>query len=695
MFSFFLSIVFGLFFAVSVVQAEPQNVDSVFQAIQGEISGNRARDYTMRLWLCDKWSTLPGWKKSVEEARNIMQERGFDEAKIDETPADGKTMSGAWTNPIGWDVKQATLEVIEPVLPDEYRYLCNYLDNPTSLNTWSAQTPPEGIETELVLWEGSDPKELAGLNAKGKIVLTYGGTRGLKRYMDPNGIPGFLGDYIETQNKDFINANQWLNGWSDLPGGWWMTSYDSKNNFGFSISQKKANYLRAMLRQGKKIKVRAKIDSRYYTDDTLTYVTGLIKGSGSDSEEILITGHLNEWGAGDNAAGVSSILESAGVLNDLIKSGKLPRPKRSIRVLLGAEMYGSLPYVQKYLERLQTKTIAAICCDTGAENYDQISTKFNIYMNPNVCPTFTDALYPEIARKYLQRYSPYRTVVTMPYSMGTDTYFCEPMIGVPTNWIYLTEAGNLHHNSMDTIDKVDPRTLRELSFINAAYLYYIANAGIGDVRWISELTFSRGMQVIVEKAPKANRAVLDATDGSSIGKALADGIESINYYTSLQKQALTNIEKLTSGQDKNKAREIFSPYMKSLDEAGASLIKQLQTIAETKAKEMSCKIVKANKVDSAWEKEAATIIPKRNHFATLFLAEIPFSEWKEISASPHWWEATDWAAASFWWVDGKRNLSEIKRLCEIEAEHPVNNFDLINYYKFLKKFNYVEFVDKK
>ena len=37
-----------------------------------------------------------------------------------EHPADGKTKVGTWTNPLGWDVKQATLEVIEPSnLPEE------------------------------------------------------------------------------------------------------------------------------------------------------------------------------------------------------------------------------------------------------------------------------------------------------------------------------------------------------------------------------------------------------------------------------------------------------------------------------------------------------------------------------------------------------------------------------------------------
>ncbi|MFC1574353.1 hypothetical protein ACFL30_04140 [Candidatus Latescibacterota bacterium] len=183
--------------------------------LRRDISGNRARDYTMRLWEHDKWSTLPEWNMTVKEIREIMTERRFDTVKIDGTPADGVTMSAAWTNPIGWDCKQATLEVIEPAnLPDEYRFLCNYRDNPTSLNVWSCPTPPGGIETELVLMETTNPEELGTLNARGKIVLTSGSTRALKRYLDRYGIAGYVGDRIEGINVDYVTANQWLNGHS-------------------------------------------------------------------------------------------------------------------------------------------------------------------------------------------------------------------------------------------------------------------------------------------------------------------------------------------------------------------------------------------------------------------------------------------------------------------------------------------------
>ena len=671
--------------------AGPDELSRLFQAIQGRVSGERARDYVMRLWAQEKWFTLPAWRRAAETARTIMTERGFDEAELLGTPADGVTKSCAWTNPIGWDVDQATLEVIEPPVPDEYRYLCDYRDNPTSLNAWSAPTPPEGIETELALMETTDPEELGRLDARGKIVLTSVYTRGLKKYLDRFGILGFVGDSIEEKSAGFVEANQWLNGWSDMPGGWWMTGHDSRNGFGFSISRKKADYLRGLLRQGTTVKVRARVDSRYSTDGQLPYVVGLVRGSDPEGDEILVTGHINEWGANDNSTGVSAILEAVGTLNDLIGAGKIPRPRRSLRVLLGGEMYGSLPYVEKNLRRLQDRTVAAVCLDTGAEDYDLATTAVNLYLNPNACPTFTDALFPEVLRRYYARYAPERRWTIEPFGMGTDTYFCEPMIGVPTNLVYMSAGSRLHHNSMDTIEKVDPRSLRELSFIAAAYLHSVADAGMDDIPFLAGLTLARGRSVIADKAREMELRAGAAKDGAALGQALADGLEAIGYSTGLQEAALGSIARLAPSGRRTEARKLLAPCVRQAGEMGELMKRQFREAVAARAAAGALRIVAPARAEGAWEKEAASLVPRRFQPGTLFLEEVPPSEWREIRSSPHWWSPANWAAASYWWIDGRRNVNEIKKLCELEAGKRMEGFDLIAYFRFLEKFGYVKF----
>ena len=96
--------------------------------------------------------------------------------------------------------------------------------------------------------------------------------------------------------------------------------------------------------------------------------------------------------------------------------------------------------------------------------------------------------------------------------------------------------------------------------------------------------------------------------------------------------------------------------------------------------------------ESTWEKEASKIIPKRNKVGTITLEGIPVDEWVEVRSSPRWWGANNWASASYFWCDGKRNLKEIKELVEMEAGRSIRNFDLIKYYQFLEKYDIVELV---
>ena len=680
--------------AVPMVKGEPMKVDDLLTVINREVSGNRARDYVMRLWQYDKWSTLPMWQNTAREAQSIMRERGFDEAEIVKTPADGFTKHGDWTNPIGWDVKQGTLEVIEPAgLPDEYRYLCNYRQNPTSLNNHSCPTPPDGIETELVMLETSTEEALAAANARGKIILVSSSSRGMKRYLDKYGVYGIVSDEIESRNEDFTTANQWLNGWSDIPGGWQMNGYDSRNNFGFSISQKKAAYLRGLMREGKTVKVRAVIDSRYITDDYLPYIVGSIRGGELPGEDVIVLSHIFEWGANDDCTGASSDLEAIGALNSLIEQGVLPRPKRTIRMWLGFEKYGSMAYAVNNIERLRTGTIAAVCCDTPAADFDASTTQCSVAMNFNACPSFTDALYPEVVGRYHELFAPTKRFSVIPFATGLDNFFGDPMIGVPLNAISMNNGGHLHHNNMDTIDKVDPRTLQMISAMNAAYLYCLANAGEDDVPYLADLAVTLASKRLLDRADGIVRSVREAGDGAALGKLKSCGPKEMEYYAGIERKAVERITRLVPADRRKAITEYLKGHIGIIDENLDLLNARILTAVKERERETGFKAEDYNEPKGDWEHRAEKIVPRRMKIGTLTLEGIPVDQWRGIRSSPRWWGATNWASASLFWCDGERNLVEIRRLVELEAGSPVTNFDLIEYYTFLEQHGLVEFVN--
>ena len=106
-------------------------------------------------------------------------------------------------------------------------------------------------------------------------------------------------------------------------------------------------------------------------------------------------------------------------------------------------------------------TVAAMCLDTPASPYELAGTEYTFYMNPHAGKSYTDAFALQVAASYFAKIG--RPCHWQEYMTGTDSYLGEPAIGVPTNWVYSGTGVQTHHNSEDTPESVDPRSLRDLT----------------------------------------------------------------------------------------------------------------------------------------------------------------------------------------------------------------------------------------
>jgi hypothetical protein len=339
---------------------------------------------------------------------------------------------------------------------------------------WSGPTPAGGVTAEIVEWNDKS-------DVRGKLVLTRQNPANIKWNLVKKGVLGAINTF--TENPELQDGRQWINAWGD--NGWAFTK-GSAPLICFSITPRQAAFVRKLLAEGRTVRAHALVDTRYYAG-VYPYVTGVIPGSGSE-EEVLTLGHSSEQGAQDNATGVAAMLESL-ALNRLIAEGKLPRPKRTIRVLLMGEMYGSMHYMSTHLDRAR-RTVAAMCVDTPAAPYNLAGTEYTFYMNPHVAKSYTDAFVLHVAELYLPKVE--RPWHWHEFMSGTDTYLAEPTVGIPTVWPYSGTGIVSHHNSEDKADQVDPRSLRDLAIINATYLYYLANAGEREPR-LAELAITAAM----------------------------------------------------------------------------------------------------------------------------------------------------------------------------------------------------------
>ncbi len=596
------------------------------------VNPERALATVKAVYSTDRWFTFPKFEETCRYLSRTLRAAGLKNVETLAAPADGKTQAGFWTMPLAWDVQQATLTMRQP----EVLELANYRQTPTSLGMWSGPTPPGGLDAELV-----DLNRTGWPAVRGKFVLTDRLSAGFKSELVANGAVGAINAYSE--NPALSGDRQWVNAWGD--SGWGFTG-TSTPLVSFSITPALAAQLRKLLQDGQRVTLHAEVSSSYYAG-RYPYVTAIIPGTGTGTaaEEVLTLGHNAEQGANDNATGVAAMVEAVTTLETLIRSGQLPRPRRSIRILTMPEMYGSLHYVTTHLERMQ-RTVAAIAVDTPAASYELPGTEYTFYLNPHSGKSYVDPLILRIAAQCLGNRKPARPYHFKEQIPGTDSYLGEPTVGVPTVWPYSGTGVHSHHISADTPATVDVRSLRDVATMTAVYLYFLATAGEGEVPWLAEITTSHA------------RTEMEA----------ADTQERVTYLAERNTAALLSILRLVPAARQSQARQQLE----------ASLIEIARLRDERRAVLPSQPITVPA--------EARSLVVKRKRIGTIPLDDLPQDQWEGFPSGA--WSKVPTTA--LYWCDGRRNLAEVIRLTQLEAGR--TPFDFVGYFRFLEKHGYVEFV---
>lgn len=611
---------------------------AILELLHSEWKAEAAMGYMRKVYSTDRFFTFPKFAETAKYLELTMREIGLKQVEIVNAPADGKTQVGFWTEPLAWDVKSATLELLDDSVPADERMLADYAKVPASLVMWSGPTKKGGVTAEVV---AVTSEGLGKTDLRGKIALTDVNPANIKWLLVKAGALGAINTF--TENPALPNGRQWINAWGD--DGWAYTAR-STPLIGFSIAPKQTQLVRQLLKRGT-VRVHATVDARYYSG-AYPYVTGVIPGT--SQEEVLTLGHMEEQGAEDNATGVAATLEALATLQRLIASGKLPPPKRSIRILSMGEMYGSMHYVEHNRDRIR-RTVAAMCVDTPAAAYELPGTEYTFYMNPHVAKDFTDAFILKVAESYLS--SVKRPWHEKEFTTGTDTYMAEPMVGIPTVWGYSGSGVETHHNSEDTPDRVDARSLRDISTIDAAFLYFIANAGEADALWLAKLSENRGYDQIQRRATPSMEAP-----------------EQVAYAVDRESQAIRSVLRLVP----ETRRDAVAPAL----HAAAARLKAF-------GDERLSRLPKFDMPAPKGDPEAARIVVRRKRFGTLPLDDLPHERWEGYPSGA-------WAAVptiALYWCDGHRSLAEVIRLTQLELGP--SKFNFVGYFKFLERHGYVEF----
>src|SRR5436190_7825683 len=660
------------------VTPAPTRLAQLIQAIHLEIQPEQAMNFMQQVYSTDRWFTFPKFQETAEYLKQSMKGIGLEDVELSGALADGSIQFGFLTMPLAWDVKSERLEIVDPPVRSDIATLTDYQKIPASLGMWSGATPPEGVMAEVVSLSDADLPRLGEMHLTGKLVLLNQNPAGFKWALVKSGALGAINTF--TENPSLENGRQWINAWGDQ--GWGFTK-GSTPLLSVSVSPREGALVRKLLAERGVVRVRATVDSRYYAG-TYPLVTGVIRGSGP--EEVLTLGHSFEQGAQDNATGVAAMLESLATLNRLILSGKLPRPKRSIRLLTMGELYGSMYYIEAYPDRIR-RTVAAMCMDTPAASYDLAGTEYTFYMNPHAAKSYTDGFILRVAQEYFsQVHRPWHEHQSM---SGTDTYLSEPMINVPTVWAYSGSGVETHHNSEDTPDRVDPRSLRDVATVNAAYLYYLANASESEGMWLAELSQTRGYEKILQSSALFLERAAAARNGQDLGRVLQDAPDHLSYRVDRESQSVLSVERLAPEDRRAVVAKSLAPSVDALRRFGEEQTRRVRRAIDRRARELGLQApVQPIAVLDTQRDKAVRVVVKRKRFGTLPLDDMPTDQREGYPSGA--WDSIPITA--LYWCDGHRNLAEVIHLTRMELG--LTDFDFVGYFHFLRKHGYVDFLSE-
>ena len=219
----------------------------------------------------------------------------------------------------------------------------------------------------------------------------------------------------------------------------------------------------------------ATLDIRRYAGSH-DVVSGVIQGARIPMRKSGLSLIVQSLGALDNASGGAACVEIARALNGLIESGRLPRPRRSIRLLHGFECYGFFHYLE-HTFRLQPP-LAGVCIDTIGARPDVCNRELSWHATAPASGSFVDHLGYELLRTTLTLRPVYQ-LRRRPFVSTEDTLLGDPKYGFPCPWI-TNHPCRGYHSSADTIEMLDAEGLAVCTAAMAAYLYFLADASTAE-----------------------------------------------------------------------------------------------------------------------------------------------------------------------------------------------------------------------
>jgi hypothetical protein len=494
-------------------QTTPFLSDEEIRMLSNEISGDRAFEHIRWLSHWHRDSGMEGFFKARDYVMQAAREAGVDEVRFIDQPLAGPN----------YTAREAELWMTEPV---ELK-LADIGEQAVYLADMSRDAD---VTAELVDIGDGTEDALKGLDVKGKIVLTSGPPqRAVDNAVAKRGAVGVV-TYQTSENKspmDYPDQIAWSRISAEPPAG-------TKGTFAFVLPPRKGDTLRRILHtdavqdffatgkpaRGGRVVLHAKVDTDFGEAPGHTgFVEAVIRGTRPDTQQIVLTAHLQEEksSANDDGSGCANLLELARTFSKLIKEGKMQRPRRDLRFWWTDEIFSEYQLFRTHPEEVR-KILANVHQDMTGANQAMGSRVQHLIFAPHSRTSYLDAIFESVGTFLINTnngflaasrqgglprpftrplYSTrgtrqgYNARFVPHFGSSDHLVFLEGAIGIPAvaliNW-----DDPYIHSSDDDLYQVDQTQLRRNNFLIGSLAYFLSRADDKDIPLLVAETYAQG-----------------------------------------------------------------------------------------------------------------------------------------------------------------------------------------------------------
>jgi aminopeptidase YwaD len=369
-----------------------------------------------------------------------------------------------------WEPVSGSLEL----LGADGGLLLDYASNMNMIAINSYSTIPDGVEAELVYVGDGGAEQFEGLDVRGKIVFGENSVRSLfSEAVQNRGALGVLSYSMPAYTQAESNQNS-----IQFSG---ILLDQTRESWGVRLSYATRDRLKQAVEAGP-ARVRVKLETRIFEADELELIAD-VHGRTFPDERFVLSAHVQEPGANDNASGVAVQAEIARVLAELVQNGSF-QPERTISMLWGDEISSTRRYIADDPERA-SGIRWGVSLDMVGENTDKTGGTFLIEKMPDPSAIWTrgddehtdwwhegrrrlseDALTPHYLNDFVlgrcldQSAATGWVVKTNPYEGGSDHV---PFLRADIPGLLLWHFTDMfYHTDGDRIDKVSAQSMENV-----------------------------------------------------------------------------------------------------------------------------------------------------------------------------------------------------------------------------------------